>query len=106
MSRRHETATCKVCRQEVPTTELLTIGGRRICPTCHAAIVANGGRITIDPCPICHTPQSDHWRCARCGSRGHLTGRSDTRPTLCAWCERDVVEGPAWTLLEPTQRTF
>lgn len=50
---------------------------------------------TTDPCPVCGTPQAEHWRCARCGARGHLMPRSTTQPQLCSWCVRDDAD-PGW----------
>lgn len=45
-----------------------------------------------DPCPICQTPQAEHWRCRKCASRGHLIPQSARYPDYCEWCEKDAIK--------------
>lgn len=43
-----------------------------------------------DPCPKCGVKQSDHWKCERCGARGHAIPRDTPFSALCRWCADDA----------------
>lgn len=50
----------------------------------------SGNLLQVDPCPVCNVPQAQHWRCARCGSRGHILGHSDPHSRHCDDCRAEL----------------
>ena len=49
-------------------------------------------QITLDPCPVCQVSQAEHWRCARCTSRGHLLGHSVPTSPYCDDCLQELAQ--------------
>ena len=86
---------CTVCGLCRPVQQMVSTGARvpALCRVCYEKGDRANHRGLVADCPHCGVPAAEHWTCARCSSRGHLTGRGTTHAQLCAWCEDEVVKG-------------
>lgn len=93
---------CRQCQHDTPASAMKRVGGKvsQPCKACANASqrtrnVTRTGNFKVDPCPACGVAQADHWRCARCTSRGHQMGRGHAYTDLCGWCEAEVMQAAA-----------
>lgn len=93
---------CRECREVKPASAMKRAANGKISQSCKGCAneyarerraEAPRPSLSIDPCPVCHVAQAEHWRCRICTSRGHQMGRGRIDPTLCAWCEDEQQQG-------------
>lgn len=93
----HADTMCKACKRRANIQRAAARLPKQVSETKPAPAVQSS---SPDPCPVCSVTQAAHWKCKRCGSRGHQMGRGTVFPALCGWCEADAMKAETQQMKE------
>jgi len=70
----------------------IRLHAKGMCKRCYDVFMRPIGskwrKVDLDPCPICGVRSAQHWKCASCSGRGHLSPPDAAQPTRCESCVR------------------
>lgn len=93
---------CSICKRYARVHVLNRLPGSRdtiapVCKRCYDRSRREAGKpewkpAKSDPCSVCAKNLSDHWRCRRCSSLGHLSAPHEIYTDFCTACVHTAMQ--------------